>query len=70
MLVIVPGQAKSKGESWANGDANDNELFHEKILRVDDGYCYKIAMSIAPAIACIIARPIFGLAVPSFVEQR
>ena len=27
-------------------------------------------MSIAPAIACIIARPIFGLAVPSFVEQR
>ena len=43
--------------------------FHEKILRVDDGYCYT-AMSIAPAIACIIARPIFGLAVPSFVEQR
>ena len=34
------------------------------------GYYLKKAMSIAPAIACIIARPIFGLAVPSFVEQR
>jgi hypothetical protein len=44
MLVIVPGQAKSKGESWASPFAKTMTILSEFTM----GYYLKKAMSIAP----------------------